>query len=140
MVIVLVFKGTWFLLMSPFLRIPLFLPTRSTLVRGRMMICSLNDDLFIYTLASPALASVLPLTKPPITQVYAQRLHPPILSPHSCSFIASLVSISLLNKVSKALAHPIWRTTMLEEMDALTDNGTWNLVRLPAGKKAIGCR
>ena len=29
---------------------------------------------------------------------------------------------------------------MIEEMDALTDNGTWALVRLPAGKKAIGCR
>ena len=39
-VIVLVFGGTWFLLMSPFLRMPLFLPTRSTLVRGRMMIFS----------------------------------------------------------------------------------------------------
>ena len=29
---------------------------------------------------------------------------------------------------------------MIEEMDALTDNGTWDLVHLPAGKKAIGCR
>ena len=25
-------------------------------------------------------------------------------------------------------------------MDALTDNRTWDLVRLPAGKKVIGCR
>ena len=29
------------------------------------------DDLLVYTLASPAPASVPPLTKPPITQVYA---------------------------------------------------------------------
>ena len=29
---------------------------------------------------------------------------------------------------------------MIEEMDALTNNGTWDLVRLPAGKKVIGCR
>ena len=29
---------------------------------------------------------------------------------------------------------------MIEEMNAFTDNGTWDLVRLPAGKKAIGCR
>ena len=29
---------------------------------------------------------------------------------------------------------------MIEGMDALTDNGTWDLVCLPAGKKAIGCR
>ena len=28
---------------------------------------------------------------------------------------------------------------MIKEMDAFIDNGTWDLVRLPAGKKAIGC-
>ena len=44
------------------------------------------------------------------------------------------------NKISKALAHPGWRSAMTEEMDALTDNGTWDLVRLPARKKVIGCR
>ena len=46
------------------------------------------------------------------------------LSSHSCSFIASLDSISLPNKVSKALAHPGWHSAMIEKMDALTDNGT----------------
>ena len=61
------------------------------------------------------------------------------LSTQSCSFIASLDSISLPNKVSEALTHPGWHSTMIKEMDALTDNGTWDLVRLPAGKKAIGC-
>ena len=30
-----------------------------------------DDDLFIYTLVSPTPASIPPLTKPPITQVYA---------------------------------------------------------------------
>ena len=29
---------------------------------------------------------------------------------------------------------------MIEEMDALTDNGTWDMIRLTAGKKVIGCR
>ena len=62
------------------------------------------------------------------------------LSSQSCSFIASLNTISLLNKVSETLSHPGWRRTMIEEMDALTDNGTWDLVCLPVGKKAIGCR
>ena len=57
------------------------------------------------------------------------------LSTHYCSFIVSLDSISLPNKVSEALAHPGW----IEEMDALTDNGTWDLVCLPVGKKAIVC-
>ena len=27
---------------------------------------------------------------------------------------------------------------MIEEMNALTDNGTWDLVHLPIGKKSIG--
>ena len=60
------------------------------------------------------------------------------MSSRSCSFIASLDSISLSNKIFEALAHPGWRSAMIEEMNALTDNGTWDLVRLPAGKKAIG--
>ena len=29
---------------------------------------------------------------------------------------------------------------MIEKMNALTNNGTWDLVRLHAGKKVIGCR
>ena len=40
-----------------------------------------DDDLLVYTLALPAFAYVPPLTKPPITQVYARRLHPSVLSP-----------------------------------------------------------
>ena len=138
-----------------------------------------DDNLLVYTLASPAPASIPPMTKPLITQVYARQLHPQVSSPplaastldpilsddlpialckgkcqcthpissfcsynhlsfHSCSFIASLDSISLRNKVFEALAHPSWRSAMIGEMDALTDNGTWDLVCLLAGKKAIG--
>ena len=156
--------------MSPFFRIPIFSPDPIHTNQGE------DDDLLIYALASLAPASVPPLTKLPITQVYARRLHPPVSSPpsttwtsdpvlsddlpialhkgkcqcthpvssfcsynhlssHSCSFIASLDSISLPNKVSEALAHPGWRSAMIEEMDALTDNDTWELVRLIAGKQ-----
>ena len=62
------------------------------------------------------------------------------LSSHSCSFIASLDSISLQNKVSEALTHSGWRSAMIEEMDALTNNDTLDLIRLSTGKKAIDCR
>ena len=48
--------------------------------------------------------------------------------------------MSLLNKVSEALAYLGWRSAMIEEMDTLTDYGTWDLVCLPVGKKAIGCQ
>ena len=57
---------------------------------------------------------------------------------HSSSFIASLDSISLPNKVYEALAYPGWCSAMIEEMDPLTDNGTWDLVHLPTRKKVIG--
>ena len=56
------------------------------------------------------------------------------------SFIASLDSISLPNTVREALSHPGWRSAMVDEMQALDDNSTWNLVPLPTSKKAIGCR
>ena len=62
------------------------------------------------------------------------------LSSHSCSFIASLDSISLPNKVSEAPTHPGWHSAIIEEMNALTNNGTWDLVCLPVEKKVIGCR
>ena len=31
-------------------------------------------------------------------------------------------------------------SVMIKEMDDMVDIGTWDLVRLPNGKKAIGCR
>ena len=62
------------------------------------------------------------------------------MSSQSCSFIASLDSISLPNTFQEALSHPGWRCAMIKEMDAPNGNGTWNLVHLPTGKKAIGCR
>ena len=61
-------------------------------------------------------------------------------SSQSYSFIASLDSISLPNNFQEALSHPGWRTAMIEEMNALNGNGTWNLVHLPIRKKAIRCR
>lgn len=58
----------------------------------------------------------------------------------SCSFITSLDSISLPKTVHEALSHPGWRNAMIEEMNALDGNDTWNLVNLPIGKKAIGSK
>ena len=62
------------------------------------------------------------------------------MSSQSCSFITSLDSISLPNAFQEALSHLGWRSAMIKEMNALNENGTWNLVHLPTGKKAIGCR
>ena len=50
------------------------------------------------------------------------------LSFSSYSFIASLDFISLPNIVREALSHHGWRSVMADEMQALDDNGTWDLV------------
>ena len=61
------------------------------------------------------------------------------LSSSSYSFIASLDSISFPNTVREPLSHPGWRSAIVDEMQALDDNVTWDLVSLPIGKKVIGC-
>ena len=62
------------------------------------------------------------------------------MSSSSCSFVASLESTPISKTVSEVLSYPGWRTAMIEEMNALDANDTWNLVDLPTGKKAIGCQ
>ena len=56
----------------------------------------------------------------------------------SYSFITSLDSIFLPNIIHDALSHPGWCSAMMDEMQALCDNGTWELVPLPTRKKVIG--
>ncbi|GAA0163315.1 transmembrane signal receptor [Lithospermum erythrorhizon] len=62
------------------------------------------------------------------------------LSPSSLSFVASLDSITLPKTVREALAHSGWQAAMVEEINALCDNGTWDFVDLPVGKWAVGCK
>jgi hypothetical protein len=35
---------------------------------------------------------------------------------------------------------PKWREAMIEELNALERNKTWELVHLPAGKRVVGCK
>ena len=55
-------------------------------------------------------------------------------------FVSTLSSISILISTSETLSHPGWKLAMVEEMDALSSNGTWELVTLPPGKSLVGCR
>ena len=45
-----------------------------------------------------------------------------------------LLILSLPNTVREALSHPGWRYAMVDERQALDDNGIWNLVPLPTTK------
>ena len=40
----------------------------------------------------------------------------------------------------EASSNPLWQQAMKEELDALHKTGTWDLVNLPPGKSAIGCK
>jgi hypothetical protein len=42
--------------------------------------------------------------------------------------------------VQEALGNPKWNQAIIEEMAALQKNETWELMPLPEGKKAVGCK
>lgn len=44
------------------------------------------------------------------------------------------------HNIAKAFLHEGWRCATQEEYDALIRNQTWELVPLPPGRKAIGCK
>jgi len=58
----------------------------------------------------------------------------------SWCFVTSLNSIPIPNTIGEALSHPGWCAAMKEEMEALDANGTWELLPLSTGKKAIGSK
>jgi hypothetical protein len=40
----------------------------------------------------------------------------------------------------EAFSDPLWQQAMKEKFDTLLKTGTWDLIDLPAGKSAIGCK
>jgi Reverse transcriptase (RNA-dependent DNA polymerase) len=62
------------------------------------------------------------------------------ISPVHGAFIASLDTVFIPKCWQVAKDDPKWKTVMLEELGALDKNKTWELVSLPPGKKAVGCK
>ena len=62
------------------------------------------------------------------------------LTPSYCTFLSSVSSVTIPKNVKEALDHLRWRQAMIVEMQALEHNNTWELMPLPSGKKAVGCR
>lgn len=56
------------------------------------------------------------------------------------SFFSSLDLVFVPHSVQEALSQPNWRNAIVEEMDTLEKNHTWELVDLPKGKIVVGCR
>ena len=62
------------------------------------------------------------------------------LSEKHKAFISKITNQFVPRNVQEALSHSDWRTAVLEEMNALKKNETWELVELPEGKKTVGCK
>ena len=42
--------------------------------------------------------------------------------------------------IQEALRSPEWKSSILEEIQALEKNGTWEIANLPIGKHHVGCK
>jgi Reverse transcriptase (RNA-dependent DNA polymerase) len=62
------------------------------------------------------------------------------ISPVHGAFIAFLNIVSIPKCWQVAKDDPKWKAVMLKELEALDKNKTWELVLLPPGKKAVGCK
>ncbi|CAO2199022.1 unnamed protein product [Urochloa humidicola] len=62
------------------------------------------------------------------------------VSPTYRTFIASLQAVPIPKDWRCAKQDPKWKDAMKEELLALQKNKTWELVHLPVGKKAVGCK
>ncbi|GAA0156508.1 transmembrane signal receptor [Lithospermum erythrorhizon] len=54
------------------------------------------------------------------------------------TFLAAVTAGTEPKSFKEAMLDPEWRKAMQKEITALEDNGTWSMVELPAGKKALG--
>ncbi|CAL5366916.1 unnamed protein product [Camellia sinensis] len=56
------------------------------------------------------------------------------------AFVSSLSSVCIPQGWKEAINDPKWKVAMVEEMQALSKNNTWELVSLPNGKHPVGCK
>ena len=59
---------------------------------------------------------------------------------HSEPFQKKIDKIEVPKKIEEAPKTPEWKNVVLEEMNALKKNGTWEVVDLLFGKHPVGCK
>ena len=79
-----------------------------------------------------ALRKDMHFTRNPSPHYIALSYHRLSLSFYTCLSSFSFVTITKIFR--EALAHPSWRQAMIDELNALHNSGTWELVLLPSGK------
>lgn len=58
----------------------------------------------------------------------------------SCAIISSSKDSTTFQKAISSPEKDKWMETMMKEMESLHKNQTWELEKLPEGKRAIGCK
>ena len=75
-------------------------------------------------------------TKHPLAK-YVSHSH---LSSSFSAFTTKLSGVDIPKNVQEALIVPKWKKAVLEELNALKKNGTWEKVSLPNGQTTVGCK
>ena len=73
-------------------------------------------------------------------RVPVQRLSYDSYVARHCAYVAKIVENVKPANFDEVVGKPEWEQAMDEEMAALDDSETWDLVQLPQGKKPIGCK
>ncbi|CAN1188688.1 Retrovirus-related Pol polyprotein from transposon TNT 1-94 [Linum perenne] len=62
------------------------------------------------------------------------------LSESHKAFIMTLDQIVTPKNIQEAMESPEWKKAVMEELNALEKNGTWDVVPLPTGKNTVDCK
>ena len=62
------------------------------------------------------------------------------LSPTFRVFATTMTNVQIPNNIQEALNQPKWKVAIMEEIQALEKNRTWEISELPKGKNPVGCK
>lgn len=62
------------------------------------------------------------------------------MSDNHKAFTFKITNLFVPRNIQEALNDSNWKLAVMEEMNALKQSGTWDIVDLPEDKKAVGCK
>lgn len=94
----------------------------------------------VYTRRLPPSSPVLPDPVPDNAPMILRRSTRHIRPPDQYGYSAILTNTTVPTSYSQAATQTCWITAMQEELQALQDNHSWDIVSCPASVKPIGCK